>query len=103
GGVPFPQGEVTKPTQLAVSSNGQNLPLQAKTMAYWPDGSLKWVFLIFPLDPDRNLSVSAGSGQGKELPLTITLRNDNQNPTTRTYTLKYGKDVVAGKTTSPLR
>ena len=30
-GVPFPQGEVTQPTQLAVSYNGQNLPLQTKT------------------------------------------------------------------------
>ena len=102
-GVPFPQGAVTALTQLSVSYQGQTLPLQSKTMAYWPDGSLKWVFLIFPLDADKNISVSPASGEGKELPLTITLRNDNINPTTRTYTLKYGKDVVAGKTISTLQ
>ena len=103
GGVPFPQGQVTALTQIALSYNNQAVPLQTRAEAYWPDGSLKWVLLTFPLEADKDFSVAAANGTGKTLPLTITLRHDKANSDDkRTFTLHYGKDVTGGQTTSPL-
>jgi hypothetical protein len=42
-GVPWPQGAIQKGQTFSLGSdNGQFLPLQSWTMAYWPDGSIKW-------------------------------------------------------------
>ena len=43
-GVPFPRGTVSKTQTFALtSSNGLALPLQQWPLAYWPDGSMKFV------------------------------------------------------------
>jgi hypothetical protein len=45
-GVPFKQGEVQKNQTFAlVSAAGKSLPVQSWPLAYWADGSLKWVGL----------------------------------------------------------
>ncbi len=49
-GVPFPQGILKSTENLRLEANGQAVPLQAKTTANWPDGSIKWVLLDFQLD-----------------------------------------------------
>ena len=42
-GVPWPRGAVSKERTLTLTSaGGRRLPLQNWTLAYWPDGSLKW-------------------------------------------------------------
>ncbi|HEY4328587.1 MAG TPA: Tat pathway signal sequence domain protein [Phycisphaerae bacterium] len=42
-GVPWPQGTVKKTDGFALTgADGGKLPVQAWTMAYWPDGSIKW-------------------------------------------------------------
>ncbi|MGD9929918.1 MAG: hypothetical protein AB7U05_07855 [Mangrovibacterium sp.] len=50
-GVPFAEGEV-QPSQffLLRDSIGESLPLQSWPLAYWPDGSLKWVGLSTVVD-----------------------------------------------------
>lgn len=42
-GVPWPRGTVQKSTgfQLA-NADGKSMPLESWTLAYWPDGSIKW-------------------------------------------------------------
>src|ERR1700712_5001082 len=42
-GVPWPQGSVAHNAAFHLSSEGKDLPLQSWPMAYWPDGSMKWV------------------------------------------------------------
>ena len=37
-GVPWPQGSVQRNETFALTSNGQQLPLQSWPLAYWPDG-----------------------------------------------------------------
>ena len=45
-GVPFKQGEVPKNQAFTLTAaSGQSLPAQTWPLAYWPDGSLKWVGL----------------------------------------------------------
>ncbi|QRX63324.1 hypothetical protein JS578_10705 [Dysgonomonadaceae bacterium zrk40] len=43
-GVPFPKGIFQKDQQFTLKGQAEeSLPLQSWPMAYWPDGSLKWV------------------------------------------------------------
>ena len=45
-GVPLPRGTVKKDqTFMLTTADGSSLPLQSWPLAYWPDGSLKWVGL----------------------------------------------------------
>lgn len=42
-GVPWPKGQVSKNSGFILTKkDGSQLPLQSWTMAYWPDGSVKW-------------------------------------------------------------
>ena len=42
-GVPWRRGEITEGQQfLLKNTKGENIPVQSWTMAYWPDGSVKW-------------------------------------------------------------
>jgi len=49
-GVPFPQGVLKSMENLSLQADGNALPLQARTMLTWPDGSIKWVLLDFQRD-----------------------------------------------------
>ena len=41
-GVPWPQGAVKTSRTFALTSGDKVMPLQNWTLAYWPDGSVKW-------------------------------------------------------------
>ena len=62
-GVPWPQGSVQRNETFALTSNGQQLPLQSWPLAYWPDGSLKWsgFATVVPAGLASSLTLSAGS------------------------------------------
>jgi len=48
GGVPFPKSVLTEPLRLRLTdAAGQEAPLQALTLARWPDNSVKWLLLDF--------------------------------------------------------
>src|SRR5438105_4746167 len=43
-GVPWPRGTVHKEQTFTLSAaDGPNLPLESWPLAYWPDGSMKWI------------------------------------------------------------
>lgn len=44
-GVPWPQGAVKKTDTFALASKGKPLPAQSWPLAYWPDGSIKFIGL----------------------------------------------------------
>ncbi len=47
-GVPFHRGELQSTRELALlDSNGREVPLQAKALGTWEDGSIKWALLDF--------------------------------------------------------
>ena len=42
-GVPFDKGEVFPENKLRLSAeSGEDIPIDTWTLAYWPDGSVKW-------------------------------------------------------------
>ena len=46
-GVPWRRGTVRKDQSFALTAaDGKALPVQTWTLAYWPDGSIKWLSLI---------------------------------------------------------
>jgi len=48
-GVPFPQGHLASPGSVRLlDAQGREAPLQTKVLATWPDGTIKWLLLIFP-------------------------------------------------------
>ncbi|MCK5119905.1 MAG: hypothetical protein KAQ78_09980, partial [Candidatus Latescibacteria bacterium] len=44
-GVPFGRGELLKGGGLRLAFDGEDLPLWWEERAFWPDGSVKWIFL----------------------------------------------------------
>jgi hypothetical protein len=52
-GVPLPEGKIDSSTGFSLkNARGQTMPLQSWPLAYWPDGSLKWVGLSTVVDTD---------------------------------------------------
>jgi hypothetical protein len=52
-GVPLPEGKVEPSSGFALkNARGQAMPVQSWPLAYWPDGSLKWVGLSTVVDTD---------------------------------------------------
>lgn len=56
GGYPFSQGEVFDVRNLQVRVAGRWVPVQSKALAFWPDRSVKWALLVFPIDVTLALS-----------------------------------------------
>jgi hypothetical protein len=48
--IPFARGKLTRVQDLHVWDGGRHLPVQARALAGWPDGSIKW--LLVHLQPD---------------------------------------------------
>lgn len=50
-GVPLPAGMAQSPAHIRLEGpNGQELPVQLRTLDRWPDGSLRWVLVDFQAD-----------------------------------------------------
>ena len=63
-GVPFPRGAVQKTQAFTLAgADGQNRPTQTWPLAYWPDGSLKWLGVATVAGPETTgeLKLSAVS------------------------------------------
>jgi len=101
GGVPLPRGAITSAENVVLRREGKEVPLQAKALAFWPDKSIKWVLLTFPLDGCGGYEVTAAAGgnAAATIPIHVTTRRNETLP----FELAYGPDVRRGKLTSPLR
>jgi hypothetical protein len=52
-GVPLPKGKVQKTRTFSLkTANGKTLPLQSWPLAYWPDGTMKWMGFATVAGPD---------------------------------------------------
>lgn len=62
-GVPFPKGALGSPQNLRLlDARGREVPLQAETLAEWPDGSVKWVLLDFQAHSSENAAYALEYG-----------------------------------------
>ncbi len=61
-GVPFARGEVSRTQTFSLTaSDGHALPVQQWPLAYWPDGSMKWIGFATVANAPGELNLSPGS------------------------------------------
>ncbi len=54
GGVPLPEGCLTRAENVRLVNTAGEVPVQIQTTARWPDGSVKWLLLSFMADVPAN-------------------------------------------------
>lgn len=76
GGYPFAAGELHDAGKVRVSVADVAVPVQGRALAYWPDGSVKWALLTFPIDPAKAVEECAAPRislrRGGYLPVHVT-------------------------------
>ncbi len=72
GGWPFAQGVQTADAPFALRVGGKEVPLQSRPLAWWPDGSVKWMQVIFPLPDEKGGGTTTGP--------RVTFRNADPLP-----------------------
>ncbi len=90
GGVPLPKGALRDPAAVRLRRGDADVPLQTRTVAYWPDQSIKWLLLTFPADGG---TVQGASGEGEALPFKLTRRDGSKTA----YRLDYGGSARMGR------
>src|SRR5262245_15477626 len=83
-GLPFPQGMVFDPSSLTLwDVNNHEFPLQAYPLAWWFDGSVKWILLDFQADVEANARTTyqlrCATGQSTGRPsLVLSVRETSE-------------------------
>ena len=73
-GVPWPRGEVGKDQAFTLAGpDGQRLPVQSWTLAYWPDGSIKWTGLATVAGVAGPLTLSTAAPAGAAAGPAVTV------------------------------
>lgn len=66
-GVPFDAGAVTKANSLSLASGSLEFPTESWSLAYWPDGSVKWAAVSGTIPAGaEGLTVRIGKSGGKK-------------------------------------
>jgi hypothetical protein len=90
GGVPLPKGALRDPACVRLRRKAADVPLQTRTVAYWPDRSVKWLLLTFPADGG---AVQGALGDSDVLRFDLTRRDGSK----AAYRLDYGVNVRGGR------
>ncbi len=96
GGIPFPKGALGDPADVRLRDDSGAVPLQTKPLAYWPDRSIKWLFLTFPADGGKVTGDAAGQAT---VPFDLTRRDGSK----KRYSVDYGGDADPGAPAAALR
>lgn len=100
GAIPLPKGSIKHPDQFRLfDADGNERPAQGRAIAFWPDGSVKWLLLVFPLAAGHGLSSKPGSGDGERTEFKVTLRQGESVP----FELIYGGNTRAGNVDDPIK
>lgn len=74
-GVPWPKGTFSKSDSAHLRvAGGRSLPVQSWPLAYWPDGSVKWLGVAAVLSPADGDSITLVKGAGPAPSLQISVR-----------------------------
>src|SRR3989339_1561817 len=67
-GVPFAKGKIRSPDQIRALVAGKEIDLQARPLATWPDGSVKWLLLDFMGKNGEAVTVEYGADVKRQAP-----------------------------------
>ena len=74
-GIPWPRGALRDPAGLVLRcEQGRRVPLQARILESWPDGSARWVLLDWQAD------IAAGATAGYRVEIGKNLPADSDQP-----------------------
>ncbi len=94
GGYPFARGTLRKVDDIAVHADSEAVPLQVKALAYWPDRSIKWAHLLFPIDPAKASAAAPAPRislrKGTFLPVKVEAHRQEKPPSGPTLAVQTG-------------
>lgn len=97
-GVPFPKGGLGNDTEIRLlGENHTEVPLQARAMTHWEDGSVRWALLDFKGTGKENFTVEYGSKISRTVPrdaLDIFQSKNSIVVTTGPIRIQFLKDSV---------
>ncbi|MFH1751451.1 MAG: hypothetical protein ABH821_00720 [archaeon] len=98
-GVPFAQGDLTSLDNLKLKEGITELPLQARSLAVWPDRSYKWILIDFPIQLNANASKNLTLEYGSAISSNAAPENAvNVNETPNNVTVDNGLlEIVINK------
>jgi hypothetical protein len=94
-GVPFPEGALGDTGQISLQKGRTAIPVQARTLTRWDDGSIRWALLDFAADGKNDYAVAYGSQVTRALPggeLKITQSSSAITVTTGPLQVAFPKD-----------
>ncbi len=97
-GVPWPQGAVQKSQSFRLANKaGQPIPVQSWTLAFWPDGSVKWTGLAAVMEPGSAdaFIVAPGEGATPAIQLQVTQNSEAVEVNTGAAVCRIGRSGSA--------
>lgn len=85
-GVPFEKGKVQKNQSFLLTAENTEIPLQTWPLAYWPDGSVKWLGLATVTDLQQNFQLDFSNTERKSAGITVEQSPDLIQVNTGTLT-----------------
>lgn len=75
-GVPFEKGKVKKTQSFdLVNDNSKTVPVQTWPLAYWPDGSVKWLGCAAVVDADKTFNLHFVSKPAQQTGIFVSKSN----------------------------
>ncbi len=96
GGIPLPRGSFRAETPVTLTGPGGVYPVQVRPLAFWPDGSVKWLHVVFALDGalvDAGDGAAAPGADDRVEAFQVTLRNAEPLD----FALRYGTGIAYPK------
>lgn len=79
-GVPFAKGTVSAKSNYSLSNDkGEAIPVQSWPMAYWPDGTIKWVGLSAVIDSTSGTSFQLRAVKASAKKSTSSILTETEN------------------------
>ncbi|MFN2352792.1 MAG: hypothetical protein ABR497_12695, partial [Kiritimatiellia bacterium] len=93
GGLPLGRGTFAPGTPVTLTGPGGRYPVQVRPLAFWPDGSVKWLHLVFALDGASGTAADgADPGGGERAAYAFQVTRRNGDPLD--FTLRTGAAVT---------
>ncbi|MGE5342035.1 MAG: hypothetical protein ACM3SY_11220 [Candidatus Omnitrophota bacterium] len=98
-GIPFAQGILTDSSKVKLLQDSTEIPTQRRTLATWPDGSIRWLLFDFQINLPASSSVSLSLQTGSTASSVTGISVNNQSATlevnTGSTTFNFNKSELA--------
>lgn len=84
GGWPLRQGELSPQQTVLIKTGGQPVPSQTRPLAFWPDGSVKWLSVVAAIQK-QDQETATGEAEiswrtGERIPFSVEIASSEKAP-----------------------